>query len=161
MRKILYLHGLESKQGGQKVNYLCSKYLTLAPSLDYRDPECFNEIFNIIKKDKFDLIIGSSMGGYLGFTMGEIFKIKTLLLNPALHSRTFEPKNSYNIDYSDKYDRIKHQVILGEEDDIINYEKTLLYLKNNNVNFNKEIIKSMGHRTNYGVFKSKIDSFEF
>ena len=101
------------------------------------------------------------MGGYLGFTMGEIFKIKTLLLNPALHSRTFEPKNSYNIDYSDKYDRIKHQVILGEEDDIINYEKTLLYLKNNKVNFTKEVIKSMGHRTNYDVFKSKIDSFEF
>ena len=161
MRKILYLHGLESKQGGQKVNYLCSKYLTLAPSLDYKDPECFKEIFDIIEKTKFDLIIGSSMGGYLGFVMGEIFKIKTLLLNPALHSRTFEPKNSYILDSSDKYDRIKHQVILGDKDDIINYEKTLLYLKNNKVNFSEEIIKSMGHRTTYDVFKNKVDSFEF
>ena len=161
MRKILYLHGLESKQGGQKVNYLCSKYLTLAPSLDYKDPECFKEIFNIIEKTKFDLIIGSSMGGYLGFIMGEIFKIKTLLLNPALHSRTFEPKNSYMLEDSYKYDRIKHQVILGDKDDIINYEKTLLYLKSNEINFSEEIIKSMGHRTTYDVFKNKVDSFEF
>ena len=28
-----------------------------------------------------------------------------------------------------------------------------LYLKNNKVNFSEEIIKSMGHRTTYDVFK--------
>ena len=39
MKKVLYLHGLESKQGGSKVEYLASKGAVFAPEMDYHNPQ--------------------------------------------------------------------------------------------------------------------------
>ena len=63
MKKVLYLHGLESKQGGSKVDFLSSICLVSAPVLDYRDSACFQNIHDLVVTNSFDLIIGSSMGG--------------------------------------------------------------------------------------------------
>ena len=37
MREIVYLHGLESRQGGPKVNFLATKGFVYAPSIDYKN----------------------------------------------------------------------------------------------------------------------------
>ena len=41
--KIVYLHGLESPQGGPKVDFLNQLGETLAPSMDYKKPNLFAE----------------------------------------------------------------------------------------------------------------------
>lgn len=129
MLKILYLHGLESEQGGPKVDFLSQKHMVCAPKLDYKDPYCFQKIRKLISNNDFDLIIGSSMGGYLGFTMGELFEIPTILFNPALHSRSFEPVNHFK----PKLGSIHHEIYFGINDDLINPEKTKEYLEENDV----------------------------
>tara|TARA_R110000772_G_scaffold130493_2_gene238738 strand:+ start:1596 stop:2105 length:510 start_codon:yes stop_codon:yes gene_type:complete len=153
MKKILYLHGLESDQGGSKVDYLSSKYIVHAPKLDYKDPKCFWNIFWLIEEGDFDLIIGSSMGGYLALTMGEVFELPTILFNPALHSRSFEPVNPYK----PKLGRTVHNVILGEEDNVIDYNKTCEYLNLNDIQYIKELIPNMTHRTPTGIFIDVVD----
>ena len=41
MKRVLYLHGLESKQGGEKVDYLASKCIVHAPEMDYTRKDIF------------------------------------------------------------------------------------------------------------------------
>ena len=92
MKKVLYLHGLESKQGGPKVEFLANMFITHAPAMDYKNHKAFGELYRkVTKEGKPDLIIGSSMGGYFADALASHFGIEVLLFNPALHSRSIEP----------------------------------------------------------------------
>jgi len=64
MKRIVYLHGLESTQGGVKVSFLAEENFVYAPKMDYKDPTTFKKVLDKITKFKPNLIIGSSMGGY-------------------------------------------------------------------------------------------------
>lgn len=124
--KILYLHGLESKVGGPKVDYLkMLGHEVDAPDMCWDTGGNFVSIADHIayQKEEFDLIIGSSMGGYFAYELGRHFDIPVLLLNPALHSRSIEPH----------VERLHEDIAadplvflgVGEYDNVINYEKTL------------------------------------
>mgnify|MGYP003656088385 FL=1 len=92
MKKVVYLHGLESKQNCLKVHYLREiGFEVLNPKMDYKDKNCFVNTQHQIQEFQPDLIIGSSMGGYFAWFMGKYFEVPVVLLNPALHSRSFEP----------------------------------------------------------------------
>jgi predicted esterase YcpF (UPF0227 family) len=145
MKKILYLHGLESDPGGPKVSFLAEKGMVYAPAMDYKT----------LNLDEFictlgipDLIIGSSMGGYVADIIGSQLGVDVLLFNPALHSR------SIDIDYGVSYgtQSYKRTIILGTKDDIINPETTkkLWPVGHNSAKF--EEIEGMGHRTPLDVF---------
>ena len=68
---VWYLHGLESKAGGAKVDFLYSKAdKVYAPEMDYNHPEMFTSLLRLAKYNKPDLIIGSSMGGYFADALG-------------------------------------------------------------------------------------------
>lgn len=128
---ILYLHGLESSAGGPKVEYLrMLGNLVTAPEMDYKDPEQYQKICDIIlnsyMEEPIDLIIGSSMGGYFAYNLGKQYDIPMLLLNPALHSRSFEPV----VTSIGEYDPLIFLGV-GEYDDVIDYTKTLDILDNN------------------------------
>ena len=155
MKKVLYLHGLESDQGGPKVDYLSSKYLVCAPKLDYKDPNCFQNIHKSLSENNFDLIIGSSMGGYLGFIMGEIFEIPTILFNPALHSRSFEPNNHFKPQLGNTV----HHIVLGSKDEFIDPKTTKKMIKDITLNspqsIKTETVKGMGHRIPLDIFITK------
>lgn len=146
MKKILFLHGLESSQGGEKIDFLSSKALVHAPSINYLDPEVFHKIKSIIQDFKPDLIIGSSMGGYFAYIMGGIFNIQVMLFNPALHSRNFEPKVPSLIKHPNKM-----IVVLGINDDVIPPMKTVDYLRP--LGCKPTItLQNMTHRTDINVF---------
>ena len=139
MKKILYLHGLESEQGGTKVSFLATKGMVYAPEMNYDKldlHEFIHDIFGIP-----DLIIGSSMGGYIADIIGSRLGVDVLLFNPALHSREIDPDYEY---YNNKY---KRTIILGTEDDVIDPELTKkLWSVYDNVTTIDEV-KDMGHRT--------------
>jgi len=65
MKKILFLHGLESKPGGSKPRFLEKHgYIVLNPSLPKSSFEESVEISqDMIRKESPDLIVGSSRGG--------------------------------------------------------------------------------------------------
>jgi predicted esterase YcpF (UPF0227 family) len=64
MKKILYLHGLESSNVCDKVDFMRERANVLAPSIDYRKSNIEEELMYMVESFQPDLIIGSSMGGY-------------------------------------------------------------------------------------------------
>jgi|TARA_B110000914_G_C15325888_1_gene382439 predicted esterase YcpF (UPF0227 family) len=148
MKKVLYLHGLESKQGGPKVKFLRTRCSVYAPSMDYRSNQLSE---NISKMEEFkpDLIIGSSMGGYLAHIMSKHLRVPAILFNPALHSRSFELKiDSSTI--SQGTGDIKQILLLGKKDNIIDPETTKKLLGNNHQYIIEE--GEHAHRTPLDVF---------
>ena len=137
MKKIVYLHGLESLQGGEKVEFLASKGSVYAPAMNY---ESLNLHEFILTLGMPDLIIGSSMGGYIADVIGSRLGVDVLLFNPALHSRTIPVNHEY---YSNQY---KRTIVLGTEDDVIDPETTkkLWSVHGNHAKYDE--IKGMGHK---------------
>ena len=148
MKKVLYLHGLESKQGGPKVKFLRTRCSVYAPSMDYRSNQLSE---NISKMEEFkpDLIIGSSMGGYLAHIMSKHLRVPAILFNPALHSRPFELKIDSSTIPQGTGD-IKQILLLGKKDNTIDPETTKKLLGNNHQYIIEE--GEHAHRTPLDVF---------
>lgn len=146
--KIVYLHGLESPQGGPKVDFLNQLGETLAPSMDYKKPNLFAETLRQVKTFNPDLIIGSSMGGYFAKALASHTGTDALLFNPAIHSRSMEPTG-----VSSGSKRFKATVVLGEKDDVIEPHKTWVMLNKERGNYSIKMTKGMGHRTPENIFK--------
>jgi len=143
MKKIVYLHGLESKSGGTKVSFLAEKGMVYAPVMDYETLDLDEFIYTLGMPD---LIIGSSMGGYVADIIGSRLGVDVLLFNPALHSREIDPEYEY---YGNSY---KRTIVLGTEDNVINPEVTKsLWSVHGNAAIHDEI-EGMGHRTPLDVF---------
>ena len=111
MKRILYLHGLESKQGGDKVSYLASNHYILAPYLNYYSPDIEEVLLQLFENEKPDLIIGSSMGGYTANLLSSRFNIPALLLNPALIN---PPLRFKTLESDCAVSKALHLVVLGE-----------------------------------------------
>lgn len=152
-QKILYLHGLESPQGGEKVDYLATKSFVHAPELDYTRSDIFSFLIKTVEEFEPDVIIGSSMGGYSAFVLGALYKIPVVAFNPALHSRTIEPNFP---EFVKKHIPSNLHVVLGEKDTVISGSKTLDWLKDHiadkHMNFQIHNVKTMGHRVPLDVF---------
>ena len=147
MKKIVYLHGLESEPGGPKVSFLAEKGTVYAPTMDYETLDLHEFILTLGMPD---LIIGSSMGGYIADIIGSILGVDVLLFNPALHSRSIDFDFDNDIPYGGE--NYKRTIILGTEDDVINPKitKKLRPHFDNSAKF--EEIEGMGHRTPLDVF---------
>ena len=145
MKKILYLHGLESESGGTKVSFLAEKGTVYAPAMDYKTLDLHEFIYTLGMPD---LIIGSSMGGYVADIIGSKLGVDVLLFNPALHNRTLI--REFNEDYGSEL--YKRTIVLGTEDKVINPEltKKLWSVKGNEAIHDE--IEGMGHRTPLDVF---------
>jgi predicted esterase YcpF (UPF0227 family) len=139
MKKIVYLHGLESDPGGPKVSFLAEKGMVYAPTMDYHSLDLHEFILTLGMPD---LIIGSSMGGYIADMIGSVLGVDVLLFNPALHSRSIE----FDFDNGIGYGGQKYK------DDVINPKMTkkLWPIYDNSAKF--EEIEGMGHRTPLDVF---------
>ena len=143
MKKIIYLHGLESEPGGPKVSFLAEKGMVYAPAMDYETLDLHEFILTLGMPD---LIIGSSMGGYVADVIGSRLGVDVLLFNPALHNRTIPVSHEYF------FEDYKRTIILGTEDNVINPEitKKLWPVYDNSAIFDE--VEGMGHRTPLDVF---------
>ncbi len=148
MNSVIYFHGLETKPGGIKVDFLDQEVDFLeAPAMDYTQKNIFNEWLEYVKTEEPDLIIGSSMGGYFALALASHTGIPVLAFNPAIHSRTFEINNLRS-----GKERIKGLVVLGDNDKVIDPSKTFNMLKGNWNDLDIHIEKGMSHRIPLSVF---------
>jgi len=161
--RVLYLHGLESMAGGPKVSYLTSKFDVVAPVMDYMDKDClqnviFHEGFSDTEQP-FDLIIGSSMGGYLGSILSNTYKVPAILFNPALHSRRFELDLPFKKFFLGEVIKEPNKVVvLGKNDKVINFNKTLEIIGDNPC-IDKVLIDDMKHRIPIDIFIDVIEQY--
>ncbi|MGB2242947.1 MAG: YqiA/YcfP family alpha/beta fold hydrolase [Flavobacteriaceae bacterium] len=146
MKSVLYLHGLESKQGGAKIDFLASQGTVHAPAMAYKIKAwSVDELIEMANKCNPDLIIGSSMGGYFADVLGSHTSREVLLFNPALHSRSID----YNFNYGKQ--NYKRTIILGMLDTVVLPECTKKIAGDT-----AKIIEvaAMGHRTPLDTFKA-------
>lgn len=81
------------------------------------------------------------MGGWFAYCISTLTGINTLLLNPAVHSRSLEPF----VRIGDKI--AEHIVVLGRNDEVIRPEITEQWLNENCRGEYKIYIEDIGHRT--------------
>jgi predicted esterase YcpF (UPF0227 family) len=151
MKSILYLHGLESSNICDKVDFLKENANVVAPSIDYSDPGLEEKLFYIVEKFEPDVIIGSSMGGYVGMMLANKYDIDCVLFNPAIHSRPMEP-NLRSLIYDGPKHGLNSVVVLGLEDDVIDPSKTEDILEQVEFDCEIERVEEMGHRVPFDVF---------
>ena len=115
--KTAYLHGLESSNDptSLKIIWLNNNFdQVYTPSIKYHNKESFTIIIAHIKKQNPDYIIGSSMGGYFAYLIGATLGIPTILFNPAVIGRSFDPVvDDRNLKET------SHNVFLGKTDEVI------------------------------------------
>jgi hypothetical protein len=147
MKRIFFIHGLESSNKSSKVDLMQSKgFDVLAPSMDYTtNDSLFSQTLEKVMEFKPHLIVGSSMGGYFASHIGTHYSTTLLLLNPALISRTFQPKILPD-------GKVKSDIwaLLGEYDDVISPIKNFKILQNMGATIRNG---KHGHRTPKESFK--------
>ena len=149
---VLFLHGLESKPIGPKMQYLKDRFTNYyAPEIDYEDPDAYEEILDLCIAEEFDMIIGSSMGGYFAHAIGTTLGTPVIMFNPALHSRSFNP---YGVVCGEK--PIDGVCVLGMDDDVIDPTTTYNMLKNDE-KLAIIPVEGMGHRTSFEKFVEIIE----
>lgn len=150
--RVVFLHGLESSPVSDKAKWLEVNYNAYCPEMDYRNPNEFQDIYNEILKINPRMIIGSSIGGYFAYAIGTLLGIKTMLLNPAVHSRSFEPQGVQigNVP-------VHHTVILGRKDNVINPKVTKEWFKKNCVGDFEIFMENNDHRTPLAIMQKYME----
>ena len=84
--KTLYIHGLDSFPVPEKIKILENAGMEVtALHLDYRTQmDSFQILKQVILDQEIEFIVGSSMGGYIGYWLGEDLGLPCLLFNPAM-----------------------------------------------------------------------------
>jgi hypothetical protein len=153
--RVAYLHGLESPGFSKKNEFLRETFGEVYdPKIDYRNPETWETIIKNIKELKPDYIVGTSMGGWFAYNIGKLLNIETILFNPALKKRTYEPyipdggrEGPYHP---------AHCLILGRNDDVVEPKDTLETLIENEDENYRVHYTNEGHRTPLELFKKTL-----
>ena len=82
----LFIHGLFSSPNESKIKLLESfDFKPFAEHIDYEQtPGAYHLLKGIVQNENIEFIVGSSLGGYLGFWLAEELKLPCLLFNPAI-----------------------------------------------------------------------------
>lgn len=159
MRKnTLYIHGLDSSLNNDKMIEIGEFGGVTGLHLNYRtleDP--FKVLDNEIVEKKITHIIGSSLGGYLGFYLAHKHQLPCLLFNPALSNRTVTvPVEEHKLVCPQRI------IVLGMKDDILNPVETINFLKEDRFLAKEEeliINQNLEHQIPMPVFKKAVSYF--
>ena len=152
--KIAYLHGLGSTINEQnpKVKFLKKNFNEVfSPSIDYTNEHSFTQLYTFIKVMNPDLIVGSSMGGYFAYLIGSKLDIETILFNPAVVGRSFNPL----VDDT-QLKSTNHNVFLGKTDNVIIGTQVKTYFKENSTSSFKYELYDGGHQVSIETFINAI-----
>lgn len=149
--RVAFFHGLESPAKSDKTEYLEDTFdFVYAPPMDYKNPNLFNEVYKEIQSQKFDLLLGSSMGGWFAYNLSTLTGIRSILFNPAVHSRSFDPNVRHgNI-------KSKQIIVLGKNDDVIDPNKTIEWFKKDGIGSFVFKFENNNHRTPVEVFSKYV-----
>lgn len=84
MKRILYIHGIGSTGGGNTVDRIRKTFTNVivdSPEIPTMPKEAFKLIEKMVTENHYDIIIGTSLGGFYAMMISGIPKI---LINPAM-----------------------------------------------------------------------------
>ena len=136
--KALYIHGLHSNPNPDKIKILEEAGLkVIAPFIDYNKEQgaVYERTKAIAVEEQVELLIGSSMGGFIGFWLAQDLQLAALLYNPALYFESLQP-------FIPEIKTISNPPLffcLGEKDKRVNPDEVKKYLAH--INPSGETIK--------------------
>lgn len=152
--KVLYIHGLHSNPNPLKLDILEKLGLeVVSPFIDYEKEkvEVYQRVKKIALEEDIDLIIGSSLGGFIGYWLSRDIDKPSLLFNPALY---FESMQVY-IPNLKEQNNPSIYICLGEKDSQVAPQEVREYLSKQNHNNTKVIMASwLPHGIDLKTFKS-------
>jgi len=92
--KAIYIHGLHSEINPHKIAILEEAGLeVIAPEIDYEAEQgkVYPRIKKLMVEEQVDVLIGSSMGGFMAYWLARDLNKAALLYNPALHFESMQP----------------------------------------------------------------------
>ena len=158
-KTILYFHGFKSSSNSGKaqefksfVENHTSQTNIMIPDLDDDFKQASKQIKNLINEIEPNIFfMGSSLGGYYALYFAELYKTKSVLINPAipplndfeLHlgkNENYATGNKFTISKNDiSYIRSLHHkkilkpdnhlILLESEDEVLDYVETVSYFK--------------------------------
>lgn len=158
---ILFLHGLESKLSPQK-RVIIEKYgNVIAPDVAYKsNPDMIKYLYDAYETQDINAIIGSSMGGFVGYHLANCLGICALLYNPALPYRgSIEQIIPSNLPLNESK---LIRIVLGGQDDIIKAKDNLAFLAQNcnpATDYTISIKSDLAHQIPIAVFKEETKAF--
>ena len=155
--KILYFHGLDSFLSDDKKIILEKYGIVEAPVTNYREFNIYHFLDPLLKTDA-TVVMGSSFGGYIGYTLARHVNLPSLLFNPALIGRSINAEytkgNEPGIMTSLSY------IVLGKKDEVINCAENFDYISKNVKGPKKIIIEdTLAHRIPLDIFEKHVAKF--
>lgn len=156
---ILYLHGLNGSLSQEKRTILENYGAIYAPEIDYESYS--NSTLTIIEKFQeidINVVMGSSMGGFVGYHVSNAFQRPALLFNPALVERSVKQNIPETIPEASIY----KQFVLGTHDAIVDPKLTLQFIAEtltNHPEYKVHIHKDLSHRIPMAVFEEEVRLF--
>ena len=156
---ILYFHGFKSSSDSGKAqdfkNFIenhTSQTSIVIPDLDDDFKNANNQIKNLINEIETNILfMGSSLGGYYALYFAQLYKTKSVLINPAIpplnnfeihlgKNENYATGNKFTISKNDiSYirslhhkkilDPSNHLILLESGDEILDYIETVSYFK--------------------------------
>ena len=155
MKRIFYFHGLESQQGGHKIDFLSSQCLVHAPQMLYAEKDTWAISKQKVAASQPEIVVGSSMGGLMGLYSAYMQPIHLLLFNPAL-DRIPEYIPDWQCDGSEQ--KAKVRIILGKNDTEVSPHFTCEYLQKHNIKAEVKWLE-IEHRIPLEVLKESFEEF--
>ena len=157
MINVLYVHGLNSSGNSSTAKLLGqyldnSKYKVFSFTYDYNKPDmAFSQLKTHIRANHIDIVIGSSLGGFMTLKLRNVMKIA---INPCCDPVKELPKLGVSQSVTDNYERISSSLwnnvdaeereitfgIFGTHDELFSYKKEFSSHYNNVYSMND------GHR---------------
>jgi len=125
--RILYIHGLDSRPNPERISALeAVGHEVIAPDIDYRtQPQTYDRLRKMAREESIGFIVGSSLGGLMGYWLSRELGHPCLLFNPAL----YVSREEVFIDMQQDRGCEERWVVLGDEDDVVNPDESWAILQ--------------------------------
>ena len=158
---ILFLHGLESTLSPEKRAILEKYGNVIAPDVAYKSsPDMIKYLYDAYETQDINAIIGSSMGGFVGYHLANSLGVCSLLYNPALpYIGTIEQIIPSNLPINQSK---LIRIVLGGQDDIIKAKDNLAFFAQNcnpKTDYTISINSDLAHQIPVDVFKEETKAF--
>jgi len=156
--KTLYIHGLDSHPVPEKIEILRKQGLeVIALHINYRsDADIYQKLKETIESKNIQFIVGSSMGGLMGYWLGEDLGLPCLLFNPAM---TYLEELKPHLPEISNHRCPACFVVIGAHDKSVNPEDNISFFRHaERTNCHQRVVvcEWLAHQIDFSTFEEMV-----